>query len=235
MNNIKKIAIVGHFTGENSFGISKPYLFFWQQFGEVSLISPFETHVRDIDLLVMPGGQDVDPYRYLSSEEDTHIYTGSPCMQKERFDRFLLPKYIEVKTPIFGICRGHQSLAVHFGAKLVQHMYHETNPSNDGVKTMHKVETYDFIKHTIPTMHDYNDLNFDVNSRHHQIVKNCPENATVIGRYEGKEKEHWEEGCIEALSYFPDYPAHTVQWHPEDKRDDFSIRLINHLLNLNNE
>ena len=235
MNKIKKICIVGHFTGENSFGISKPYLFFWQQFGEVSLISPFEKHVRDVDLLVMPGGQDVDPYRYLSPEEDTHIFTGSPCMQKERFDRFLLPKYIEANIPIFGICRGHQSLAVHFGAKLVQHMYHETNPSNDGAKTMHKVETYDFIKHTISTMHDYNDLNFDVNSRHHQVVMNCPENATVIGRYNGKEKQHWEEGDIEALTYFPNYPAHTVQWHPEDKRDDFSIRLINHLLNLNNE
>ena len=114
-------------------------------------------------------------------------------------------------------------------------MYHETNPSNDGGKTMHKVETYDFIKHMIPTMHDYNDLNFDVNSRHHQVVKNCPENAIVIGRYNGKEKQHWEEGDIEALTYFPNYPAHTVQWHPEDKRDDFSIRLINHLLNLNDE
>jgi len=235
MNNIKKIAIVGHFTGENSFGISKPYLFFWQRFGEVSLISPFEKHVRDVDLLVMPGGQDVDPYRYLTPEDDTHLYVGTPCMQKERFDRFLLPKYIEAKIPIFGICRGHQSLAVHFNAKLTQHMYHETNPSNDGAKTMHKVETYDFIKHIIPTMHDYNDLNFDVNSRHHQVVMNCPQNATVIGRYNGKEKKHWEEGDIEALTYFPNYPAHSVQWHPEDKQDDFSIRLINHLLNLNNE
>ena len=114
-------------------------------------------------------------------------------------------------------------------------MYHETNPSNDGAKTMHKVIAPEFIKHTIPTMWDYDDLNFDVNSRHHQIVENCPENATVIGRYNGKEKQHWEEGDIEALTYFPDYPAHTVQWHPEDKQDDFSIRLINHLLNLNNE
>ena len=235
MNNIKKIAIVGHFTGENSFGISKPDLFFWQRFGEVSLISPFEKHVRDVDLLVMPGGQDVDPYRYLTPEDDTHIYTGSPCMQKERFDRFLLPKYIEAKIPLFGICRGHQSLAVHFNAKLKQHMYHETNPSNDGAKTMHKVIAPEFIKHTIPTMWDYDDLNFDVNSRHHQVVMNCPENATVIGRYNGKDKEEWEEGDIEALTYFPDYPAHTVQWHPEDKQDDFSIRLINHLLNLNDE
>jgi len=30
-------------------------------------------------------------------------------------------------------------------------------------------------------MQDYNDLNFDVNSRHHQVVMYCPENATVIG------------------------------------------------------
>ena len=235
MNNKKKIAIVGHFTGVNSFGISKPYMDFFRHFGEVSIITPWEDEIRDLDLLVLPGGPDVNPLRYLGPEDELSIYVGSPCPFKERFDRQLLPKYIEAKTKIFGICRGHQSLAVHFNAKLVQHMYHETNPESDGAKTMHKVQTYDFIKHLIPTMHDYNDLNFDVNSRHHQVVENCPENATVIGRYNGKEKQHWEEGDIEALTYFPNYPAHTVQWHPEDKRDDFSIRLINHLLHLNDE
>lgn len=230
----KKIGIVGHFTGANSFGISKPYMDFFRHFGSVTLIEPWEEDVRNLDLLVLPGGPDVNPLRYIDIEPkcELSIYVGSPCPLKERFDRELLPKYIEAKTPIFGICRGHQSLAVYFGAKLIQDMYHETNSDNDGIKSMHKIISPSFIKEIIPTMHNYEELEFEVNSRHHQVVMNCPQNATVIGKYEGKYKEKDEEGDIEALTYFPNYPAHTVQWHPEDKRDLFSIKLIQHLLNL---
>lgn len=228
----KKIGIVGHFTGANSFGISKPYMDFFRHFGTVTLITPWEDDIRDLDLLVLPGGPDVNPLRYLEPEDELSIFVGPPCPFKERFDRHLLPKYIEAQTPIFGICRGHQSLAVYFGAKLVQDMYHETNPDHDGAKTMHTVIAPDFITEMISTMHDFNELEFDVNSRHHQVVMNCPENATIIGEYNGKYKGLNEPGCIEALSYFPNYPAHTVQWHPEDKRDLFSIRLIQHLLEL---
>lgn len=230
---MKKIAIVGHFTGPNSFGISKPYMEFFSNFGEVQIITPWEKEIRNVDLLVLPGGPDVNPLRYLQPEDELSIYVGSPCPFKEKFDRELLPKYIENETPIFGICRGHQSLAVHFGAKLVQDMYHETNPDHDGTKTMHTVVVLEFIKDLIPTMSTYEQMEFDVNSRHHQTVANCPENASIIGVYNGKHKENGNDE-IEALTYFPNYPAHTVQWHPEDKRDEFSIRLIYHLLSLKN-
>jgi gamma-glutamyl-gamma-aminobutyrate hydrolase PuuD len=41
---------------------------------------------------------------------------------------------------------------------------------------------------------------------------------------------HSDDREVEAISYFPFYPAHTVQWHPEEIHDEFSITLINHLL-----
>lgn len=231
MNKIKKIAIVGYWTGSNSFGISKPYLFFWQRFGEVSLISPFETHVRDIDLLVMPGGPDVDVYRYLSPDEDTHPFVGQPCMQRERFDRFLLPKYIEAGIPIFGTCRGMQSMWVTFGGKLNQHMYHETNPEGDGAKLMHAIdfENIDIIPgFSEVAYHKKND--YKINSRHHQTVneETKPEIATILAR-------HSKDNEIEFATFFPHYPCHMTQHHVEDSRDPASVFLINHLLNLNND
>ncbi|HEX8586124.1 MAG TPA: gamma-glutamyl-gamma-aminobutyrate hydrolase family protein [Allosphingosinicella sp.] len=232
VKNNKKIGIVAHFTGANSFGISKPYLDFFRHFGEVVLITPYDVHIRDLDLLVLPGGPDVAPWRYMTKGDELNLAVGPFCPVRERFDQVLLPKYIEAETPIFGICRGHQTLAVEFGAKLVQDMWHESNPDHDGAKKMHEVEVLNDMMFDIANIEF---KNFEVNSRHHQTVENCPENGRVIAVYNGKFADDPTEKHIEAITYFPNYPAHTVQWHPEDARDQFSIQLIGHLLSLSNE
>lgn len=227
---VKKIGLVGHFTGGNSFGISKPYLFFWSRFGEVSLISPFETEARDLDLLVLPGGPDVAPWRYLEAHEDIHIYTGQPCMVKERFDKMLLPLYMEKQTPIFATCRGMQSLYVTLGGKLNQHMYHETNPEHDGSKLMHsiKFENTDVVPGLTELVKKFKHKDdFKINSRHHQTVDEDtkPGIVTILAR-------HSEDNEIEIATTFPHYPAHLTQHHVEDISDKASIYLIKHLLNL---
>lgn len=225
----KKIGIVGNWTGANSFGITKPYIFFWSQFGEVSVISPFEREARDLDLLVLPGGPDVDVYRYLDENEDIHIFTGAPCMQRERFDKILLPKYIAKQTPIFSTCRGMQSLYVTLGGKLNQHMYHETNPENDGAKLMHalKFENTDVIPELTELIKSFGKREYKVNSRHHQTVheETKPEEVTILAR-------HDKDNHIEMATTWPHYPAHLTQHHVEDIGDDVSIHLIQHLLNL---
>jgi len=99
----KKIGIVGHFTGPNSFGITKPYMEFFQHFGEIIMLSPWDESPRELDLLVLPGGPDVNPFRYLTVEDKLDINVGVPCIVREKFDRELLPQYIEKQTPIFGI------------------------------------------------------------------------------------------------------------------------------------
>lgn len=99
---IKRIGLVGWLTGSNSFGATVPYVDFFSRFGVVEIIMPNEKNVRNIDLLIMPGGPDVDTNRYLDDGYlDFNI--GKPCPFRERFDKILLPKYIESKTPIFGI------------------------------------------------------------------------------------------------------------------------------------
>lgn len=228
---MKKIAIVGHWTGGNSFGITKPYMHFWQHFGEVSLISPYEKEVRDIDLLVLPGGPDVDINRYLDIDEDIHIYTGAPRMEAERFDRMLLPKYIAKKTPIFCTCRGMQSLYVHFGGKLNQHMNHESN-GDDRTKLVHGLsfENLNIIPGLQKWKNQLGNKEYKVNSIHHQTVheETKPAEFTILAR-------HSKDDEIEIGTFFPHYPAHTTQHHVEEIYDEFSILLIEHLLSLSDE
>lgn len=224
----KKIGIVGYFPGPGSFGITKPYMQFFQNFGKVVLISPWDKEIDDtLDLLVLPGGPDVDPFRYLTQDDELSMFVGPPCWIREKFDRELLPKYVENQTPIFGICRGLQTLSVFFGAKLNQHIWeHETTPDHERTKLVHHVKVHP-AANLIPGLEF---KRFEVNSLHHQTVANRPENASILFTYDGKHTKGTEDGDIEGLTWFPNYPAHAVQWHPEEIYDKASITLINSLL-----
>jgi gamma-glutamyl-gamma-aminobutyrate hydrolase PuuD len=199
---MKKIGIVGWKTGDNSFGITLPYAEFFSRFGTLEIIMPTEDTARDVDLLVIPGGPDVDPARYLG-DSPMSFYMGKQCPFRERFDNVLLPEYINKRVKIFGICRGHQSLAVELGGTLVQDMYHETNPTHNRKELVHdlKIETKE-LKHWFGIN---NVLPQKVNSIHHQVVDKKPKDSIVIASH---------DGCIEALGYTK-YPAFTIQWHPK--------------------
>lgn len=242
MSNLrKKIGIVGHYNGDRTmFGINPRYvLFFTTVFNaDVELISPSEMNVREhLDLIVIPGGPDVDWKRYLKEGEQLDPRVGRPCNERERFDHVLLPKYIEKGIPVFGICRGHQSIAVIFGASLTQHMEHESNSSYDRTKLVHKVISevdnlkvagYDpkVVYHHKGRSFPATKVNFEVNSIHHQAVAEVPADAILLASYDGK-----LDKSIEALHY-PKHKITTVQWHPEEIHDKPSIAFINHLMSL---
>jgi gamma-glutamyl-gamma-aminobutyrate hydrolase PuuD len=236
----KRIAIVGWNTGANSWGATMMYVDFFSQFGIVEIIMHNETEVREgIDLLVLPGGPDVDPMRYLDQDDDFSLWNGKPCVFKERFDKVLLPQYIDARIPIFGICRGHQSLAVHFGGKLIQDMTeqgfgHESN-GEDRTKKPHAVKLIRDIAETIEGLSTNYKVGFGVNSIHHQCIDS--DNLPTIGRPLAvyTDAKGTIDGPIEAMSYLPDYPAFSVQWHPEDIRDLFSYELITNLLTVKHE
>lgn len=232
----KQIGIVGYFNAQaNHFGVGAPYMKFFSKFGDVTIISPTEDNIRkDLDLVVVPGGPDVDWKRYVK-DGNLSLYTGRPCNIRERFDEVLLPKYIDAGIPIFGICRGHQSIAVLFGAELEQDMYHETNPSNDRTAKVHTV-LYDrqvlstFMNLPQPGKKDSKThIPAKVNSIHHQMVMTKPENALVLAEYKG-DYDGLNQSTIEAL-YYPEEKIATVQWHPEEIEDVASINIINFLLN----
>ena len=114
---MKKIGIVGWNTGENSFGVTKPYIDWLSQFGIVQILAPQAGVDSTIDLLVLPGGLDIAPQ---SMNQVPGFFTSNTDVMKQYFYDVNLNQYLEANIPIFGICLGFQQLCVKFGATLVQ-------------------------------------------------------------------------------------------------------------------
>ena len=99
------IGIPGWLTGPNSFGVTISYLEFIREIGatDIRVLHPDSPIFKDLDLLILPGGPDINPVRYNAQPS---LYTDKPDPIREWFDVRKLPKYIELNIPIFGICRG---------------------------------------------------------------------------------------------------------------------------------
>lgn len=207
-NNTPLIGIFGWKTGENSFGASLTYLNYLNGFGDVRILTPDEPIDPVIDLIVVPGGADVDPKRYNAMP---HYFTGKPDPIKEYFDTVILPQYIEAGISVLGICRGCQSIAVLFGARLVQHMFHETN-DKERFESVHELELEPTTFRDRYRRLRGNDK-IKVNSMHHQCVSqvNFPiQTLEVIAMYKGKKAP-----TIEVIKH-RNLPIYGVQYHPEE-------------------
>lgn len=210
----KKIGIVGWNTGENSFGTTRPYLNLLSHFGEVVILTPMEGIVEGLDLLVLPGGADVDTNRYKSIPG---YYNTAPNQFLEYFDQTNLPKYIAAKTPIFGICRGLQTLGVFFGCTLNQNIPHPySSESRD--ELVHSV--IDVVKRE----------QFKTNSLHHQNIKYLNEKE-LFASLVTVEKKQGVKPEIEGIRH-KELKISAVQHHPEEIFDSYSINEIKTLLNL---
>jgi putative glutamine amidotransferase len=215
---MKKIGIVGWSTDEKSFGVTKVYLQYLSTFGQVEIITPSNSIRNDIDLLILPGGDDMSSSLY--GEIPSFMNTDSDLF-KEYFFVNNLKYYIEYKIPIFGICLGFQQLNVYFGGKLTQHLpdlsiNYYSEPRN---KLVHSIDI------EIPSMSiKYTD---EVNSLHHQgvLLKNLGDKLNCIAKLNSGENI-----LVEAFMH-EELPIAGVQWHPEYIYDELSKKLINYLLN----
>ena len=208
------VGIPGWLQGTSGWGIPLTYLQFMRDsllcddLRVLTLHGPIYT---DLDLLILPGGADVNPARY---GDPPSFYTDKPDLIKEYFDVHILPEYINRGTPVFGICRGAQTLAVHFGCKLVQDMDHETNPLEDPYKGVHQILVIEGNKKV------------KVNSRHHQsIYKYSTEKTPVkLLAVHSTQSHHIEAIRVQG------YKIAAVQYHPEDLAEstgrDYAMSLI---------
>ena len=208
-----KIGIVGSIIGD-TFGVTTPYMHFASLLGDVYILTP-DTPILDLDLLILRGGADLSPANY--GQKPGYVLSNSNPFLEE-FDNEKLPQYIQKKTPIFGICRGMQSINVYFGGTLKQHIQgHPTNDDGLREEPAHKVRNIE-EKHGIV---------FEVNSMHHQAVDELGE---------GLEKTHIaiddkkkSIGIIEGIKH-KTLPIICVQWHPEEIMDDYSLSACKSLI-----
>lgn len=159
---------------DNKFFQSLSYLSLFENYGQVTLVTPYTLRDEHLnaDVLVIPGGADVDPKRY---GEKPGYFTGRANTQYEYMDTIFLPEWIKTQKPIIGICRGMQSLNVAFGGSLHQDIYGHMGDPKDRKEEWHKIYT-DFYVNPIEDFRVYG-----VNSFHHQSVKELAPDFDILG------------------------------------------------------
>jgi putative glutamine amidotransferase len=222
---MKKIAIVASSSG-NHIGVPKTYYGLIRTLkANPVIIEPnmserrVDSIIKDISLLMLPGGADLSPHLY---GQDPEPFTGNPDLHKENFFVRHLSKYIAGGVPVFGICLGFQMLNVKFGGTLTQHINSSVHQEDRRAYEAHEVVT---SKGNI----------FGVNSHHHQAVKSEDlskemEVLAVSDEYQKKLTPSFvpfrnDDTIIEAFKH-KSLPVAGVQWHPEEWYDSFSLDLI---------
>ncbi len=206
--------------GENSVGMTKPYLEYLSQYGDIILLGP-STFIPELDLLVLPGGKDVangnpNQFSYYNSDNERFL---------EFFDANTLPKYIDNVTPIYGICRGMQTIMRHFGIPLQQNIWWDHGYSKDENDT--KVNTLIFAKYA-----EWQKHSATIGSWHHQGV--------TLDTFKQQEEfeliafTHHKAGETYSIVEFAEHkelPIIVEQSHPERNTNLFERFLFQKLLN----
>ena len=163
------------------------------------------------DALLLPGGGDMEPWRYGQSN------TASRGLEPERdtAELMLLERFTAAGKPVLGICRGIQVINVFFGGTLCQDL--PGHSTVDGHDSFHTVRTA-----RSPLLAVCGPL-CRVNSAHHQA-------ADAPGR--GLRAVQWaEDGAVEAVCH-DCLPVWGVQWHPERLPGELGGRLLRAFLAL---
>ena len=158
------------------------------------------------DGLLVPGGPDISPFYF---QEETFISCGPICRQRDLLELQLIPEFIRAGKPVFGICRGLQSINIALGGDIYQDIglmtdskiqHSQVSPGQEPVHTVSV--TPDSLLAQITGL-----SSFPVNSFHHQAVRKCAPGFEICAVS--------ADGLIEA-QYMPKKPfVLGVQWHPE--------------------
>lgn len=124
---------------------------------------------------------------------------GGNAPERDRTDEQMLRWAVEKKIPVYGFCRGMQSILVYFGNELGDMPGHVS------------------VRHNIN-----GEINRNVNSYHNQVCLKLKEGCGLVCM------ARTEDGVIEAVRHTK-YPIIAVMWHPErnesfDKADIQMLR-----------
>jgi len=194
------------------------------QVGATPLVIPVindETYltkiISQIDGLVIPGGDDVNPNMY---HEEVLPYSEGIDDELDSYQYKLISLALKQNLPILGICRGHQMLNVVFNGSLYQDISYVKRTVDichsqlkEGYSFNEPVHEVVFKQNSI--LHNLYGDKMMTNSFHHQMIKDLGKDLVAIG--------HTEDGIVEAI-YHPNYKfVLGVQWHPERSSDQLPL------------
>lgn len=163
-----------------------------------------------IDGIVFSGGADLSPKSY-GEEPLKPEWAGD--YQRDLYERELFDIAMTQKTPILGICRGHQFINVALGGSL----YQDIQTQNSNAHSHRDQDLYDQVEHEVEILEGsvlatiYGGAGcFRINSIHHQSIKELGNGLSVQAKSQ-------EDDIIEAI-WLDDRDKNYVlgiQWHPE--------------------
>ena len=156
--------------------------------------------------VLLSGGPDIDPTLY---RDEAHPELGPTWRQLDELELELARKADGLDLPIFGICRGAQTLNVARGGSLHQHL-----PALDGHDVTHRqAESGETVSHWVEIEPDsklaaiLGEQRLQVNSFHHQGVRELGARLRVSACS--------PDGVIEAVEDPEKQFVIGVQWHAE--------------------
>lgn len=208
-------------------GVLSSYLDAVLQAGGLPVMLPASVQGDDLkDLygrlagVILPGGGDISPDHYQAA---LHPATNGVDAARDQAEIWLARQALADGKPLFGICRGLQVLNVASGGTLVQDI-----PSELPGALPHYFRYPDFPldhpAHSVQIAEDslladcFDSSIVEVNSRHHQSMREVGPGLQVVGRS--------PDGVIEAVQA-PALPfVLGVQWHPENLQTQAGMRAL---------
>jgi putative glutamine amidotransferase len=170
--------------------------------------------------VILPGGGDVAPAYY---QAEAHPATHEVDADRDQAELWLARQALSDGKPFFGICRGLQVLNVASGGSLVQDLPSEQPQS---ARHLYHYPDYplDYPAHSVKIEEDsllagcFDSPIVEVNSRHHQAMREVGAGLQVIGRS--------PDGVIEAVQATTAPFVLGVQWHPENMQAQAGMRAL---------
>jgi putative glutamine amidotransferase len=170
--------------------------------------------------VILPGGGDVAPNHYQAS---AHPATHEVDADRDQAELWLARQALSDGKPFFGICRGLQVLNVASGGSLVQDLPSEL-PQTAPHLFHYPDYPLDYPAHSVQIEEDslladcFDSPIVEVNSRHHQAMREVGAGLQVIGRS--------PDGVIEAVQATAAPFVLGVQWHPENMQSQAGMRAL---------
>ena len=165
-------------------------------------------YAAELDGLVLQGGTDLSPQTY-GEQPLRPEWAGDP--ERDRYELELLKRFLDLKKPILGVCRGQQIINVALGGTL----YQDTATQKPGALVHQDPSIYDENYHLIELACGSGIAKLypgvtraKVNTLHHQAIDRL---ATGLRA----EAHCVDDNVIEAIRYQGPQYLVGVQWHPE--------------------